>query len=372
MPKPLNLQNLIAKLDPQIEFELANAVPDGEMLWASFLPERQQDSYRIEDSEMHVYSTMAGMVGRDSPYPPGGVVRAQDFKEDILKWAVETALGENDMIKLMQLAQRVGVGGRPNVQVVEALLNLEDKVVGQGLRDAMEWMRGQVMQTGILNFTFGQKTVNIDFGIPAGNKLSRLNSGAGSWYTSGTTLWADLEIIRQALDRRILGMIMTETTAQTIFNTAENNIQVQQTARTRYSARYTLRRVSESLAANTIPTDFRSSFDIITYDRLATVYDPDGGNATGMQHIPMMADDLVVVIGQPRGGFFDIGSTPLPEHTLGATVVGPTVEGGGAPGRWTRLFTPQTDPGRIIAQGATNALAFLREPRKIITVALGV
>lgn len=370
MPQPVNLANLISQVDRDVAFELANSVPDGEMLWAEFLPEVTQDSYRIEDAEMHVYSTMAGIVGRDSPYPPGGVVRAQEFKEDILKWAVETALGEQDMVKLMQLAQKIGRNGAPNVRVVETLLNLEDKIIGQGLRDAMEWMRGQVLQTGILTMTFGQKTVSIDFGIPAANKLSRLNLGAGSWYTSGSTLWDDIEIIRQKLDRRVLAMVMTENTATQIFNQAANNVQVVQTARTRYTSRYSLRRVAASLVAGSIPEDFRSSFDIITYDRTATVYDPNG--ADGMQHIPMMEDDAVVVLGAPTGRLFDIGSTELPEHALGRTAVGPTVEGGGVPGRWTRLYTPEHNPARVIAQGASNALAYLREPRRIVTVALGV
>lgn len=365
----LDLRAYINSIKPETLFRLANEVPDGEMLWATFLPERQERTYHVRDSQMVVYSTMAGLTGRDSPYAPGGVIEASDFAEDIVKWSIETALGENQLIILQDLAARVERGESSTDALVQTLLNFADKIIAQALRDGMEYARGRAIQDGELTWTFNQKKLTVDYGYPPTNVLSRLTDVSGSWYLPTSTFWEDIELIRQLLDRRVLAVVMTETTLTNIVNQDANKIQVVELAKSRYSARYSLRRVAQVGYANTIPEDYRSQVEVVTYDRMATLYDPS--SPTAMQQVPFMDDDKVVVFGQPTGIRFEIGSTPLPEHAFGYTHVGPTVENKGTPGRWIRLYTPEAQPWRLVGQGVMNALPVIREPRRIVTVDLG-
>lgn len=364
----LDLRSYLDSIKPDTLFQLANAVPDGEMLWATFLPERSEDKYTIKDSQLVVYSTMAGLTGRDSPYAPGGVMEASDFSEDIVKWSLETALAENQMILLQELARKIDVGAAPTDVMVRTILNFADKIIGQGLRDGMEYARARAIQDGSLSWTFNQKTLSVSYGYPGANVQTRLAYSTGSWYLASSTFWEDIELIRQRLDRRVLAIVMTESTLTKIVNNDANKLQVTELAKSRYSARYSLRRVAQQGYANAIPEDYRSQVEVVTYDRMATAFDPSAG--TAMKHLPFMDDDKVVALGQPSGIRFEIGSTELPEHAFGYTHVGPTVEGGGAPGRWMRLFTPEQQPWRLIGQGVMNALPVIREPRRIVTFTL--
>lgn len=364
----LDLSGYIESIDQDVMFELANAVPDGEMLWATFLPEDQRDTYRVDDSEMAVYSTMAGLTGRDSPYAPGGVVVASEFKEDIVKWSIESALGENQLIKLQELAAKVDRGAASPNEVVETLLNFTDKVIGQSLRDGMEYARGRAIQYGELNWTFNGKTLNIDYGYPGDNQHTRIGDANGDWGGPSSTFWEDLELARRQLDRRIQAIVMTTNTLNRIVAQDVNKIQLTETARSRYTSRYSLRRVAQVGYDNAIPEDYRSQADIITYDRNFTLFDP--ASADAMQHVPAMDDDRVVFLGQPTGIRFEVGSTELPEYAYGYTHIGPTVENAGASGRWTRLYTPQHQPWRLIGQGVMNGLPVIREPRRVVTFQL--
>jgi hypothetical protein len=364
----LDLSGYIATLDPRVMFQLANAVPDGEMIWATLLPEDTRDTYRIDDSQMVVYSTMAGLTGRDSPYAPGGVVVASDFKEDIVKWSIEAALGENQLIKLQELATKVSIGSASPSQMIETLLNFSNKIIAQSLRDGMEYIRGRAIQDGALDWTFNGKQLVVDYAYPAGNKLTRTGDAGGDWGGPNTTFWADIELARRLLDRQVRVIMMTTNTLNRIIANDANKVQVVETGRSRYSSSYTLKRVAQASYANTVPEDYRSQVDIVTYDRNFTLFDPTSADA--MKHVPAMDDDKVIFFGQPTGIRFEVGSTELPEYAYGYTHIGPTVEGGGGAGRWMRLYTPENQPWRLVGQGVMNGLPVIREPRRIVTFTL--
>jgi len=363
-----DLSGYIKAIEPDVLFQLANAVPDGEMLWATFLPEDNRETYRVDDSEMVVYSTMAGMTGRDSPYAPGGVVVASDFKEDVVKWSIEAALGENQLIKLQELARKVDIGSASPQQMIETLLNFSNKIIAQSLRDGMEYARGRAIQDGAFDWTFNQKRMQVDYGYPMANLFTRIGDAGGDWGGPQSTFWKDLELARKRLDRQVRVIMMTTNTLNRIIAQDENKIQVQETARSRYSSSYTLRRVAQIGYENAIPEDYRSQVDIVTYDRNFTLFDPTSADA--MKHVPAMDDDVVLFFGQPTGIRFEVGSTELPEYAYGYTHIAPTVEGGGTAGRWMRLYTPEDQPWRLIGQGVMNGLPIIREPRRIVKFTL--
>ena len=364
-----DLSGYIKSLDPTVMFQLANAVPDGEMIWQTLLPERTEDTYKVEDSQMVVYSTMAGLTGRDSPYAPGGIMVASDFKEDIVKWSIEAAMGENQLIKMQELARKVDIGAANPQAMVETLLNFSNKILAQSLRDGLEYIRGRAIQDGALDWTFNGKQLVVDYGYPVGNKLTRLQDAGGDWGGPNSIFWADIELARRLLDRQVRVILMTTNTLNRIIANDVNKLQVIEKSRSRYSSSYTLRRVAQVGYDNVVPEDYRSSVDIVTYDRNFTLFDP--ADATdGMKHVPAMDDDKVIFMGQPTGVRFEVGSTELPEYAYGYTHIGPTVEGGGASGRWMRLYTPENQPWRLIGQGVMNALPVIREPRRIVTFTL--
>lgn len=359
-----DLRHYINSLDQGVMHQLANGVPDGEMLWQTFLPEQTRDTYRIDDSQLVVYSTMAGTTGRDSPYAPGGVVVASDFKEDVVKWSIEAALGENQMIKLQELARKIEIGSSSPQAMVETLLNFSDKIIAQSLRDGLEYARGRAIQDGELDWTFNGKRLQADYGYPAGHVIARTQDAGGDWGGPNTLFWSDIEHARRLLDRQVRVIVMTTNTLNRIIANDANKIQVTELSRSRYTASYSLKRVAQVGYANTIPEDYRSQIEIVTYDRNFTLFDP--ASADAMKHVPAMDDDKVIFLGQPTGIRFEVGSTELPEYAYGYTHVAPSVEGGGNPGRWMRVYTPEDQPWRLIGQGVMNALPVIREPRRIV------
>src|SRR5690606_33827393 len=94
------------------------------------------------------------------------------------------------------------------------------------------------------------------------------------------------------------------------------------------------------------------------------------GNPGRTETVKFMPDGKILYIGNPgRNGYrVGTGSTDDPRDNLelGYHHIAPTVEGGGAPGRWARLYTPQDYPMHLRAEGASNELPVILSPDKIV------
>src|SRR5215207_2270070 len=93
----------LATLGVDAAFRLINqARPSNAYLFASILPERPMRSYEVKNGAMTVRSTMAGLVGMDSPFPPSGVVDASTFLERSAKIANQVVMTEESLRTLQE------------------------------------------------------------------------------------------------------------------------------------------------------------------------------------------------------------------------------------------------------------------------------
>lgn len=364
----LNFQAVIAALGPDAAFRIANETrPPGEYLWETFLPERSVWSYTATDGSMTVRSTMAGLVGQDSNYPPGGVVEVSTFLEQIAKIAIEVPLREQVLRQIAQMLMQLQITGQPTVEAsANEVLNFLDKLVVQPLIDAVEWLRGQAMTSGAINWTFNRKDLVVAYGVPAANIFAQ-RTGTAFYGGSASAFWSDIQAARRILNRTggVRAFVAHPDTIDIArYNPANAMIPIAEG-----DGGITFRRIITSTgqftqdAVNDVVT-------LVPYGMEGEIINPATPNTTIL--VPFCPRGKISAIGNnsaaQRGFRVGQGSTDSPNAALelGYTHMGPTIEGGGRPGRWAQLFTPEQAPWEIRARGAENALPVLESPDKLV------
>jgi len=154
-----NFAEALARMGANAAVRIANASrPSANYLFNTFLPERNMMDYNVDASNMIVRTTMAGLVGMDSPYPPGGVVEVSSFLEKSAQLAISNTLTEGALRQLQALMRQMQVDGTlSNDFLQREALNFLQKVIIQALLDTDEWLRGQALVYGLINWTFNQK-----------------------------------------------------------------------------------------------------------------------------------------------------------------------------------------------------------------------
>jgi hypothetical protein len=365
----LNFVEAIATLGPDAAFRIANAArPTANYLFATILPEMAKETYHIDSGTMTIRTTMAGLVGMDSPYPPGGAVEVSTFMEQSAKIAIDATLHEATLRELQQMMMRLALSGaNTNEALAQQALNFLEKVVVQASLDTAEWLRGQALVTGGIDWTFNKKHLLVNYGIPTAHILTH-RTGNDAYGGSASKFWTDWRAGQRALRYNVRAAIANSATVDAIVDNPVNAVEiVSQNENTLTVRRY------NTIGGNTVPsTDARDRMTIITYDEEGEILDPLNPGQTIL--VPFMtAGKLLFVGNNPRAnrGFrVGEGSTddPVNEVALGYYHLAPTVEGGGKPGRWSRLFTPQNEPWQLKGQGVGNELPVI-ENADLIAVA---
>ena len=361
----LNFSTALQALGPTQVFDIANATrPPAWYLWNMLLPESNFNTYNIDQGSMTVRSTMAGLAATDSPYPPTGVTEVSTFMEDSAKIANYSILPERAVRRIQ--ADLAGLGMQNSQDyVVNEVLNYLDKVIVQGHIDVFEWLRGEAIQNGALAWNFNQMNLVVDYGIPAANVLTT-RTGDDTWDGSTSQFWTDIRLLQAVLQYNVRAFILHPSTLTKIIDNSVNDIEmVQYTDHNNGTQSYTFRRL---LGANErISSDFRDTITLIAYGLEGEVLDPSEASKTKI--VPFMQEGKIVAIGNNRRNGYRVGegSTDDPEKdkALGYTHIAPTVEGGGAPGRWAQLFTPEDMPMQLHGRGVTNGLPVIEAPAKI-------
>lgn len=356
----------LEELGADAAFTIANAArPPADYLFNTVLPEERVPDYNVERGNMTVRSTMAPVVGMDSPYPPGGFIEMETFQEQTLKVAVEVGMPEAALRRLqffLKEQQLAGSGGTNETMAREAI-NFLSKVILQAHFDMFEWMRGQVLTTGTLVFTQNKKAINVSYGVPAGNLFAtRTTASTQAYGASGSVFWADIQSARQIL-KRIRAIICHPNTADEIIYNSVNNILVNSQGDGGFS-------ITRHVGSIERPsTDARDTISLITYDKEGEFLNPMT-NTT--EKIPFVGEGYLICLGPVTDTGYRVGdgSTPDPDNDLrlGYTHIGPTVEGGGRPGRWADLYVPQQEPWRLHGRGVTNGLPVLENPNKLVVL----
>lgn len=363
----VNFAAALASLPDGAVFTLANQMrPASDYLLNTLLPERDLWTYHIESGTMTVRSTMAGLVGTDASYPPGGMVEASTFLESTAKIAVEVAMKEAQIRQSQEFLQRMQLNGQPNDDAArDEILNFAEKVIIQPMLDRAEWMRGQALCTGAINWAFNNKALVVNYGVPAENFLPTRTIASNTNYAgTASAFWADIRAIRKAL--RVAGGVRvilahSDTIDEARYNPANSMIATAESPNS-----ITFRKVIPE--TNLFTAGSEDTVTIVLYDKEGEVLNP--ANTSQTLRVPFMVRGKLVGVGNNSNTGFRVGQgstdTSGLEMALGYTHIGPTVEGGGRPGRWSELYTPQAAPYQLNGRGAMNVLPVIEAPERLV------
>lgn len=358
-----NLKEALDKMDQGAVFRLMNEQRPGNLyLFESLLPEVKRNDYQASSGSMRVRATMAGLVGMDSPYPEGGTFEISTFSEETAKLAIAVRLPEKQLRDLhMLLQQRLISAGQAqaNEAAAEEVLNFANKLLLQPQLDVMEWLRGQALVTGQIDWTFNEKRLLVDYGIDSSFYLTP-RTGNDGYGGSTSKFWTDVRLAKSKLRGNVRAFIVHPDTKDMIIANSANNIQIISDG----DSVTELVRLVGSLERPS--SDPRDRVRLISYGLEGEVLDP--ANPGQSIQIPFMARGamLVVANNQSRSFVVGAGSTPPPDNALGYTHLGPTIEGNNRPGRWGRVFTPERKQWALEGESAANGLPVIEATDKIV------
>lgn len=366
----LDFNEALKRIGPDAIVRIARELkPPSRFLFNQFLPEVNQTNYVAESGNMTVRSTMAGLSAMDSPYPPGGRVEASDFQENIAKVANEVTLNERTQRQLQDRLIRLqllggGAGGGTIEAMVQEVLNFTNKAVLQPHFDTAEWLRSRAIMFGEIDWTFNQKRLLVDYGVPATNFLAE-KTGATGYGAADSSFWSDIRALRRILRYNVRTFVAHPETIDMIVSNPANNLVI--TAQEGFN--FTIRKVVAGVAGGQVEsTDARDGMQLLSYQEEGEMVDPSNPEGRPLI-VPFMPMGKILALGNnSRSGYrVGEGSTEDPEadRALGYTHIGPTVEGSGATGRWSDVFTPERRKYQLVGQGVTNLLPVIEAPEKI-------
>lgn len=346
-----------------------DARPPADYLWSTLLPERLRPTYTVEAGSMKIKTTMAGMVGMDSAYPPAGAIEVSSFYEQTAKFAVNVPLAERTLREIQEWARLMDQSSsQARAQLAETALNFYSAVVLQSHLDRAEWIRGQVLTTGAISWTFNGITLNVDYGIPSANKLTERTVGNGdAYHLAGSKFWDDVWSARQILreSARIVAVAHPDT-VNAIISNDDNSLLVAG----ENGGIFTLQRY-KNLAGNTVNSpDARDRIQIVQYGNGGEILDLANGNTGATKAVPFCPPGKIVFVGSGvnRGFVFDPMSRRDPDNDLelGYYHVAPTVEGNNQPGRWGRVYTPEGAQYKLIGEAVENSLPVIENADRLV------
>lgn len=369
----INFLAILALLGPEFAFRIANAArPTADYLFARILPEILRTDYSVSSGNMTIRPTMAGLVGMDSQYPPGGSIEASSFLENTAKLALQVPLNETVLRQMLALLQAMGGGASANEALAQEVMNFTSKLLVQPQLDIAEWLRGQALQKGAIDWTFNGINLDVDYGVPSVNKIAQ-RTGTAAYDSTASKFWSDLAAARRKIRGRITWIIGSpETIESIIYNTANGGVIVSESGgvsvQTIGFRRLAVDSSGDPLNTQLFSADARENVVLTSYGAEGEVINP--ANPATTLKIPFMEKGRLIVIGsaQNRGFIVGQGATEDPNVAtrLGYTHVGPTVEGGNRPGRWARVYTPEGTPWAINGQTAQNLLPVIEAPEQIV------
>lgn len=362
----LNL--LIERSGPDFAFRMINgARTEADYFLTTFLPEELRATYDAKRGSMTIVATMAGLVGMDSTYPPGGATKAEKWSEGTAKTALEIRLPEDTIRELHALAVALGQQANSNEVAVNTILNFQDRILSQSQFDTSEWMRGKVLSTGKLQWTFNGITLDVDYGVPAGNIFAQ-RTGNNGYGGSTSQFWTDYRAARRILKGQVQALVAHPETIDMIVSNDANKLELLSQDEVTGTAEF-IKFVGDPDTGNRIrSSDARDRTRITGYGAEGTVLSDDGKSTVDMPFFPR---GVIAVIGRPitRGLTVGLGSaTEAPENPLrlGYHHIAPTVEGGGRPGRWSDIYVPERMPMQLGGRTAANQMPVLEAPDKLV------
>lgn len=368
-----DLRQAIDNLEQSTIFELANqARPPADYLFNAILPSMNMDTYDVANSTMTIRTTMAGLSGMDSKYSPGGASEVSEMNGKTGKITVTSELPEQFLRQLQNLLLRLTAQSQDTAMAIQDTgINFVNKVIVQSILDREEWLKGQALFTGALDWTFNGKSLTADYGIPAENFLTA-RTGNNKYGGSTSKFWEDYYSAAEILGWRTSLCMMHPTTLKSIMANSEVLGLQFVTADPATNSFTFMRQVSRG--GNTvISADPRDMIQIIAYNKEGEIFDTDNPGAT--KKVPFCPIGSVLWLGERIDSASNVfvvgsGSTEVPyiesPVLMGYGHVAPTTEGGGLPGRWSRLYVPENKPWSLAADGVSNFIPVIQAPERIV------
>lgn len=358
-----DLSQAIAAIDRNQIFQIGNgARPAGNYIFNAILPEENRNSYEAKSGSMTIRATMAGLVGMDSNYPETGFAESEEFAKKVAKIANRSRLPEKLLRELQELLLRLNGNGTTQA-IQDTALNFLDKIIVQAHLDTMEWLRGQALFTGKIDWTFGKIRLLVDYGIPAANMLPA-RTGAQGYGGEESMFWADVRTMNRQQNAGVKTRIMHPDTKEMILGNDKNMIEL--VSEDTNTGAFSVKKYRIIGGVPVLSSDPRDQASFITYGEEGEVYDQN--DTTKTKTVPFCPRGAILTVGAYNGKRFTVGSGSTPPPTpvqLGITHIAPTVEGGGTAGRWTNVYTPQNEPYAIEARGVTNGLPLIEASERL-------
>jgi hypothetical protein len=175
---PLTLDEFLGE---QFQGYVENVPPTRKYLLASILPAKNVFDLKFAYNVINkVYARTASITGFNADAPlrdKDGLAR--HFGE-LAKIQHGFKLDEEELLKFNQPRN-----DEEKAEAVNYVYDQTDNLVA-GARDTEEWLRAQVIYKGAIDYAENDVVINVDFGIPAENKLSALTDW--SEYATATPL----------------------------------------------------------------------------------------------------------------------------------------------------------------------------------------
>lgn len=365
-----DLRAAIESLDQQDVFEIVNdARPAGNYLFNSLLPNRNEDSYDIEGGNMSIRTTMAGLSGMDSEYNEGGAADSTEWNGKTAKLTIRANLPEKFLRKLQGTLMKLLARRLSTTETIQGTaLNFVNKIIVQALLDREEWLKGQALFTGEIDWTFKGKRLEANYGIPAANFLPS-RTGNDRYGGSTSKLWEDVYTAQMLLNWDVRAIIVDPGLLKDILSNAAVN-QLQFISSDPVTGRFSFRRLVDRGGVMMLDSDPRAQIDFLAYPETGEIWDLANPGKT--KKIPFCPVGGMLFVGTPVSKtVFTIGaegSTPEPPSpvAIGYGHLAPTTEGGGNPGRWGQVYVPQDEPWQIAARAAENFLPVIESPESLV------
>lgn len=348
------------------------ARPSGNYRFADILPEIARPSYRARGAAMRIRTTMAGMAAMSSPYAPTGAQSGTSFDEATIKLANEVPLDEETLREIQTMVSLAQLNGGATLPVIiENVLNFTDKVLVQAHLDTTEWLRGQALLTGGINWTFEGITVVVDYNIPSDNILAQ-RTGNDAYGGSSSKFWDDIRALKRVLRYNVAAFYAHPDTIDEIVNNSVNNLQI--IAQNEITGEVTLRKLVTILGQPAVSEDARDVVRLIPHGDSGEVYDmTTAGASLTTKDVPFCPRGVILAVGRARRNQWQVsagsvvGSTPEPTPVqLGYTHIAPTVEAQSlVPGRWANVYVPEGKRWQIVGQAASNVMPVIEDPYRI-------
>lgn len=374
----VNFAQVLAALGALFAFRMAQGLRPGSLyLFNQVLPERNRPTYHVEDGDITIRPTMAGLAAMDSPYPPGSSITVTKFLEQTAKIAQTVPLSERAQRELHQYMMLIARFGSATVAdgttisseaqlIRNTIISFIQNVVVQAQWDTAEWLRGQALANGVIDWQYGNLSLEIDYGVPSDN-LFTTRTGGDAYGGSTSVFWADHRNALRLLPGGVERIIAHPDTINDILYNQANNLEILSDANNSFRVRRLIGNAGEYQRAS---SDSREALVLQAYGLEGEVIDPD--NTSETIKVPFMPKGKIIYQGRANADGLRVGmgsvDDPNASNALGYTHIGPTVEGGSQPGRWARVYTPQDRPYELRADSVSNLLPVITEPKKLVVL----